>query len=319
MLKVSMRRICALVCVAAAVLCGCSSDRPELDIKGYTIRFTTGIEKEALIDGEGVSLTDGQVKLLLSAVRDGYEAALTSDIWAMELDKVPFGSYVDDMVLDMAARLVLVNMLAQDKHIELNAGETADCAERAELFYSEYAQTASYVTQGEVTELFAMMKLSDKVYDELTRDVDTQISVDEARVIKIQYIYSKSSDAAAESRLDGVLEEYENGADFASLAGKYSDSQVYSAEIGRGELEQSFEEAAFNLDAGQISGIVRCDSGLYVIYCIDDNAAGKAESQAESIIQRRRSEQFESSLADFSEGITLSLNERAWEKLKSEY
>lgn len=319
MLKVRVRRICALACVAAVLLCGCSSDRPELDIKGYTIRFTTGIENEALIDGEGVSLTDGQVKLLLSAVRDGYEAALTADIWAMELDGVPFGGYVDDMVLDMAARLVLVNMLAQDKHIELNAGEAADCEERADTFYSEHAQTASYVTQGEVTELFAMMKLSDKVYEELTRGVDTQISVDGARVIKIQYIYSKSTDAAAVRKMNDALEEYENGADFASLAGKYSDSQVYSAEIGRGELEQSFEEAAFNLDAGQISDLVRCENGLYIVYCVDDNVAGKAESQAESIIQRRRSEQFESSLADFSKGITLSLDEKAWEKLKSEY
>ena len=319
MLKVRVRRICALACVAAVLLCGCSSDRPELDIKGYTIRFTTGIENEALIDGEGVSLTDGQVKLLLSAVRDGYEAALTADIWAMELDDVPFGSYVDDMVLDMAARLVLVNMLAQDKHIELNAGESADCEERAETFYSEHAQTASYVTQGEVTELFEMMRLSDKVYDELTRDVDTQISVDGARVIKIQYIYSKSTDSAAVRKMNRALDEYENGADFASLAGKYSDSQVYSAEIGRGELEQSFEEAAFNLDAGQISDLVRCENGLYIVYCVDDNVAGKAESQAESIIQRRRSEQFESSLADFSKGITLSLDEKAWEKLKSEY
>lgn len=319
MLKVRFRRICAFACVAAVLLCGCSSDRPELDIKGYTIRFTTGIENEALIDGAGVSLTDGQVKLLLSAVRDGYEAALTADIWAMELDGVPFGGYVDDMVLDMAARLVLVNMLAQDKHIELNAGETADCAERAETFYSEHEQTASYVTQGEVTELFTMMKLSDKVYDELTRDVDTQISVDGARVIKIQYIYSKSSDASAVRKMNRALDEYENGADFASLAGKYSDSQVYSAEIGRGELEQSFEEAAFNLDAGQISDLVRCENGLYIVYCVDDNVAGKAESQAESIIQRRRSEQFESSLADFSKGITLSLDEKAWEKLKSEY
>lgn len=34
------------------------------------------------------------------------------------------------------------------------------------------------------------MVLSDKVYDELTRSVDTQVSVDEARVIRIQYIYS---------------------------------------------------------------------------------------------------------------------------------
>lgn len=52
----------------------------------------------------------------------------------MELANRSFKAHVDNMVLDMAARLVLVNMLADDKHIALSDSELADCTARADAF-----------------------------------------------------------------------------------------------------------------------------------------------------------------------------------------
>ncbi len=292
-----------------------------MTINGYTFTLTTGSEDEAVIRGGDEYITSAQVRVLLEAVRTGYENALTSDIWNMELANLPFKAHVDNMVLDMAARLVLVNMLAEDKHIALSDSELADCAARADTFYDEHSEDISYIKRDELEKLFAMMVLSDKVYDELTRDVDTQVSVDEARVIRIQYIYSDKSGNAASAakveKLEKAIEEFQGGEDFAALVSKYSDSQDYTAQIGRGELEKSFEDAAFNLDAGQISDIVSCTNGWYLIYCIDDNVTGKVESQTESIIQRRRNEQFEKYLGDFSNGVELILDDRQWEKLSS--
>ena len=313
--------MCILI-ITVFCSCGCSTGRAKMTINGYTFTFTTGSEDEAVIRGGDVYITSAQVRVLLEAVRTGYENALTSDIWTMELANLPFKAHVDNMVLDMAARLVLVNMLADDKHIALNDSELADCTARADTFYDEHSEDISYIKKDELEKLFVMMVLSDKVYDELTRSVDTQVSVDEARVIRIQYIYSDKSGNAASAakveKLEKALEEFQAGEDFAALVSKYSDSLVYTAQIGRGELEKSFEDAAFNLDAGQISDIVSCTNGWYLIYCIDDNVTGKAESQTESIIQRRRNEQFEKYLGDFSDGVELILDDRQWEKLSAQ-
>ena len=313
--------MCILI-ITVFCSCGCSTGRAKMTINGYTFTFTTGSEDEAVIRGGDVYITSAQVRVLLEAVRTGYENALTSDIWTMELANLPFKAHVDNMVLDMAARLVLVNMLADDKHIALNDSELADCTARADTFYDEHSEDISYIKKDELEKLFVMMVLSDKVYDELTRSVDTQVSVDEARVIRIQYIYSDKSGNAASAakveKLEKALEEFQAGEDFAALVSKYSDSQDYTALIGRGELEKSFEDAAFNLDAGEISDIVSCTNGWYLIYCIDDNVTGKAESQTESIIQRRRNEQFEKYLGDFSDGVELILDDRQWEKLSAQ-
>ena len=316
------KRCIALFIVTAFLLCGCSVDIPEITINGYIVRFNTGNQGEYMLTGGDTGVTDGQVRLLLEAVRDGYESALTSNIWTMEVKNISFEEYVDRLVLNMASRLVLVNMLAGEKHIELNKQELEECNDKAAAYYEEHTDSLKYIKKDELFDLFAMMRLSDKVYDELTRDVDTQISVDEARVIQIEYIYAAFGSSGSSNQLEKLKKaqaEFEDGADFSALAGKYSDSTEYTAEIGRGELEESFEEAAFNLDSGQISDIVRCDNGWYLIYCIDDNVAGKSESQAESIIQRRRSEKFDEYLGEFSSKVSLVLDESKWEKLSTRH
>lgn len=292
---------------------GCSVNGRGITIKGYTFELTTGMQEESVIRGGSFRLTEGQMRLLLSGVREGYEAALTSSIWDMQLDDVSFGEYVDDTVLDMAVRLMLVNMLASDKRIELSVDELADSRDSAEKFYDAHEQELTYVSRDEVYELFDMMRLSDKVYNELGKNIDTDISMDEARVIRIQYIYSKDS----MKKLRDAAAEYEEGAAFSALAAKYSESEEYVAEIGRGEMEKNFEDAAFNLDDGQISDVISCSNGFYLVYCVNDNVEDKADSQKERIIQKRQKEQFEKIFNDYSKNVVLSFDKKLWDKITS--
>ena len=108
-----------LTLTACIMMTGCNVDGRSVTINKYTFQFVTGAHEDYVIRGGEFSLTAGQMRLLLSGVRDGYEAALTSNIWDMQLDDVSFGEYVDDTVLDMSVRLMIVNMLAADKRIEL--------------------------------------------------------------------------------------------------------------------------------------------------------------------------------------------------------
>ena len=70
--------------------------------------------------------------------------------------------------------------------------------------------------------------------------------------------------------LEGYLAKIEEGAEFAELAGKYSDCSSYKkgGDLGkfkRGMMQKPFEDAAFGLKVGEMSGIVDTDSGLHII------------------------------------------------------
>lgn len=304
-------RVMLLLLVTAVTLCaGCSRNKEGITIKGTTFYLSTGLEESAVMKGGDFSLTEAQIRLLASSVRRGYEDVLTTGIWNVDINGKLFGDYVEESVLDMCARLLLVNMLAADKGIKLDDAEFVYCETNAEKLYNENKEELEYIDLEEVKKLFVMMHLSDKVYDELTKKVDTEVSIDEARIIKIQYIYSKDS----RKKLEKALTELEEGADFLNLVQKYSDSQDYQAEIGRGEMIMEFEEAAFNLEQGQVSDIISCDNGFYLIYCVDDNVEDKAESQKERIIQKRRQEQFNTFFNDYSKNVKLYFDEKLWKE-----
>lgn len=59
-------------------------------------------------------------------------------------------------------------------------------------------------------------------------------------------------------------------ATFAELAKTYSECGSAAkggdlGEFGRGQMQQSFEDAAFKLKVGELSGLVSSDSGIHII------------------------------------------------------
>jgi peptidyl-prolyl cis-trans isomerase NIMA-interacting 1 len=80
---------------------------------------------------------------------------------------------------------------------------------------------------------------------------------------------TRSKDEAREI-LEGYLQKIEDGTPFADLASKYSDCSSYKkgGDLGkfkRGMMQKPFEDSAFGLKVGEMSGIVDTDSGLHLI------------------------------------------------------
>jgi peptidyl-prolyl cis-trans isomerase SurA len=81
-----------------------------------------------------------------------------------------------------------------------------------------------------------------------------------------------SDTAAAKAKIDSVMEQLKNGADFAELAKKYSDdtgTKEKGGDLGffeRRQMVPAFDEAAFNLKkVGDISGIIQSPFGYHII------------------------------------------------------
>ncbi len=83
-----------------------------------------------------------------------------------------------------------------------------------------------------------------------------------------------ASQEAVRSRLTAILGEIQGGLDFAEAARKYSEDPTAptGGDLGwlaKGDLVGAFEDAAFQLTPGQISGVVRTDIGLHLIQCLE--------------------------------------------------
>jgi peptidyl-prolyl cis-trans isomerase C len=76
-------------------------------------------------------------------------------------------------------------------------------------------------------------------------------------------------------RAEGVLNQLRTGADFAALARKHSGDAASAAKGGelmpfaRGQMAKPFEEAAFALKPGELSGVVATPFGFHIIKLIE--------------------------------------------------
>jgi parvulin-like peptidyl-prolyl isomerase len=73
-----------------------------------------------------------------------------------------------------------------------------------------------------------------------------------------------------ESSAKEILEKLSKGESFAKLAEQYSTDSSRKrggdlGEFGRGMMVREFEKAAFSLQKGQISGIVKTQFGYHII------------------------------------------------------
>jgi len=82
----------------------------------------------------------------------------------------------------------------------------------------------------------------------------------------------------AKAKAEELLKEINEGADFAELAKANSDCPSAArggdlGSFGKGKMVQPFETAAFQLDAGQVSDVVKTKSGYHIIKVADHQQA----------------------------------------------
>lgn len=117
-----------------------------------------------------------------------------------------------------------------------------------------------------------------KVYGWSTNDLKAKLKFQLlSQKLQAKITSDPAADAAAKAKAQDILNQLKAGADFATLAKKYSqDSSAANGGdlgfFGKGQMVKPFEDAAFAMQPGQISGLVKSQYGYHIIKVIGFNA-----------------------------------------------
>ncbi|MBI2223252.1 MAG: peptidyl-prolyl cis-trans isomerase [Acidobacteria bacterium] len=130
--------------------------------------------------------------------------------------------------------------------------------------------------------------------------------------IKASHVLVKAEgkdDAAARKIAEDVLAKAKAGADFAALARQYSEDESNKGTggdlgfFGRGAMVKEFEDAAFALEPGQISDVVKTQFGYHVIKLAEKKATeartfDQVRAQIEDQLKWERAQQQAQQIAE---------------------
>lgn len=329
--KLKKAMVCLMVLsltVTGLTACG---NKGETDTK---VVLTTGFHKDEVFRIEKMSCTLPEIMVYLTTTQNQYESVYGDKIWEADLNGVTLEENVKETVLANMAQVKTMNLLAKQHQVTLSGEETETAKKAAAAYYgslNETEITKMGITEETIVNLYSEYALAAKVYEYIIKDINPEISDDEARTITVEHIliktymldgtgkkaeYTESAKQEAYAKAQEVLQKAKSGEqDFESLINTYSEDNTATYSFGKGMMDPAFEEAAFNLGTDEISDIVETEFGYHIIKCISTFNKEETDANKVKIVEQRKEEVFGEEYDRFVSSLTRKLNESLWEKV----
>lgn len=299
--------------MAVGMLTGCNTNKSEQSQK-----------KVFTYDGTDVYLDEAWVyaKITQTTYESYYMSTFGESMWSMEVSQddegnpVTFEEMAKESVISQIKQVkVLVNQ-AEELKVELTSDEEKEAKEAAEAFCDtdegKAILTETGANEDTILKIYQENALAAKVQEEMVKDVDTEVSDDEARktsVYKLVFETTKTdsetgsvSDMSAAEKKEqkqkakDALAEIQGGKTIEEVAEalEMTDSaeEIYSA--GESKGGEKFEAAVAKLKDGDVADkVLTTDEGYVVVKLVAYTDEDATAEEKESIINDRKSELYQ--------------------------
>ena len=318
----------ALATCMAFSLTGCAM------LENTKVVFTTGFDDNELFRIEDRSCLESEFMVYLVNMQNSYEAGFGGDIWNVNIGSESMEGYVKDKCLSTISQVKAMNLLAAETGIELSEVEVGTASDAASEYFSllnDDEKTAmGNIDEATLSVMYQEYALADKLYNYIIRDINPEISDDEARTITVEQIVlntwtldSKgekvllegSEKEAVRNRAVQIKREIDDGTDFSVLMEQYNEAEEGTISIGKGEVSSEVETAAFNLDNGEVSSIIEAPDAYVILKCISTFNREETEANKIRIVEEKKREVFGEQYDAFASKLSRILNQGLYDKI----
>ena len=316
----------AVLLLCAALIAGCGKNEED----ATKVVLTAGFDKGEVFRLENKSCSEAEMRVYLTNIQNQYENVYGSRIWEAKVDGETLEDNVKDMALSKMAQIKAINLLAEEKGIDLNEQELAKVKTAADEYYgslNDSEKEAMGIDEDVIVGLYREYALSEKLYQDIIKDINPEISDDEARTITVEHILIKTynldedgnrenyTEYARSQAFERAKEAHDKalaGEDFDKLISEYNEDSNSQYSFGKGEMDAVFENAAFNLGEGEISDIVQTEYGYHIIKCLSTFNKDVTDANKIKIVSERRDEAFSQEYDRYVATLNKDLNNELW-------
>lgn len=297
---------------------------------------TDGWSENTLFTVNGEPVDYREALLLLLAAKEEAEILYGAGIWDYVLDEegTTYAMLRKEQVLEEIINLHITCLHAAELGVDVYEEDNRDIADLTSEFIGNIGSENLLrynLTEALIAQVYRNNILAMKVYESITLSVDTDISDDEARQMKVQYIlkdkYTEAADGSrkllegdALSELRAKVQELRDtgmGKDnFESFAELNTDAKDgVTKNIGAGDFPAEVEQIVMGLKDGEFSPVLETEEGFYVVKCIlafDEDATA---ARKEEMIVERQDAMFATTFQTWKEQTEIVVNEEKWNAL----
>ncbi|WP_049945670.1 MULTISPECIES: peptidylprolyl isomerase [unclassified Butyrivibrio] len=298
------------------------------------IVFTTGFTDNELFRIEDLSCMKSEYMVYLINSQNTYETGFGSEVWNVNIGENDMENYVKDKCLSTIAQVKAMNLLAAESEITLTESEASNAASAAAEYYAslndDEIRAMGGITEETLTAMYTEYATADKLYDYIIKDINPEISDDEARTITVEQIvlntwkldskgektvFNDDERKSVKNKAAQILRQVRDGTEFSTLMEQYNEAEEGTVSIGKGDVEKEIENAAFNLDNGEVSSIIETEDSYVILKCISTFNREETEANKVRIVEEKKREVFGQKYDAFASTLSRVLNEDLYKKI----
>lgn len=267
-----------------------------------------GDDWAAMVNGEEIPAED--VESQLDAVTDDPEFEQQAEMMGGE---DALRGQLGAQILNQRINGVLIRQGAEERGVEVTDEDldaqreeiAADIEEQTGMGLEEFAESQG-LTEEDIDLDLELLAYQEGLLEQLAEDGE----IEDEEIAEARHILTEDEDAADEAR-----ERIEDGEDFADVAEDASEDPGSAEEGGdlgeftRGQMDEAFDDAVFEAEAGDLLGPVETQFGFHIIEVLALETQAYEDLDDEGQLQRQQTVINEELLPEMIEDAEIEVDE----------
>lgn len=268
-------------------------------------------------------------------IETSLKSMLGDNMWTQDVGEgKTYEQQVKDGVMDTLQQLYILEDHMDEYGVSLSDEEKEAIKKAAFKFDESNRLESKKLVSAEkeyVERILTLLTIQNKMSDAMTKDVNTEVSDEEAAQKSMQYVKFPFTTTDADGASKQLTEEEKTGLmdtasgflmgareveDFAA----YAEAAGYEVQTATFDAESVVPDAklvkeADALEEGAFSTVVETETGLYVAKVTSLLDREATDNKKEAIVDRRKSEKYNEIYEGWKNSTKIEVNEEVWKKV----